>query len=83
MNNESENKSEIFYERTDINEFLREHPMVSDLYDATLQVLYTLNKLPLRYKEWDNTLLAYKNKCESLATYFGVSMPYRHGVRKP
>ena len=40
MNNESENKSEIFYERTDINEFLREHPMVSDLYDATLQVLY-------------------------------------------
>ena len=25
-----------FYERTDINEFLREHPMVSDLYDAVL-----------------------------------------------
>ena len=45
-------------------------------------MLYTLNKLPLRYKEWDNTLLAYKNKCESLAAYFGVSMPYRHGVRK-
>lgn len=46
-------------------------------------MLYTLNKLPLRYKEWDNTLLAFKNKCESLATYFDVSMPYRHGVRKP
>ena len=46
-------------------------------------MLYTLNKLPLRYKEWDNTLLAYKNKCESLATYFGNSMPYRHGVKRP
>lgn len=46
-------------------------------------MLYTLNKLPLRYKEWDNSLLAFKNKCESLATYFDVSMPYRHGVRKP
>ena len=40
MNNELQDKNEIFYERTDINEFLREHPMVSDLYDATLQVLY-------------------------------------------
>lgn len=46
-------------------------------------MLYTLNKLPLRYKEWDNTLLAYKNKCESLATYFGNSMPYRQGVKRP
>lgn len=40
MSNELQDKNEIFYERTDINEFLREHPMVSDLYDATLQVLY-------------------------------------------
>lgn len=46
-------------------------------------MLYTLNKLPLRYKEWDNSLLAFKNKCESLATYFDASMPYRHGQRKP
>lgn len=44
MNNEIPNKKEIFYERTDINEFLREHPMVSDLYDATLQVLYAQGK---------------------------------------
>lgn len=31
---------DIFYKRADINEFLREHPFVSDLYDATLQALY-------------------------------------------
>lgn len=40
MNNEYKANKEIYYERTDINEFLREHPMVSDLYDATLQALY-------------------------------------------
>lgn len=34
---------EIFYERKDINEFLREHPFVGDLYDATLQSLYYLD----------------------------------------
>lgn len=34
--------TEIFYVRTDINEFLREHTFVSDLYDVTLQYLYEL-----------------------------------------
>lgn len=34
-----ENK-DIFHKRTDVNEFLREHPFVSDLYDVTLQALF-------------------------------------------
>lgn len=34
--------TDIYYVRTDINEFLREHPFVSDLYDATLQCLFGL-----------------------------------------
>lgn len=37
-----EYNTEIFYVRTDINEFLREHTFVSDLYDVTLQYLYEL-----------------------------------------
>lgn len=40
MTKTSINNKDIFYKRADINEFLREHPFVSDLYDATLQALY-------------------------------------------
>ena len=36
--------TDIYYIRTDINEFLREHPFVSDLYDATLQCLFSLGE---------------------------------------
>lgn len=46
-------------------------------------ILHTLNRLPLRYREWDNTLLAFRNKCESLAACFGDSMPYKHGRKRP
>lgn len=35
-----EYNTEIFYVRTDINEFLREHSFVSDLYDVALQSLW-------------------------------------------
>lgn len=42
---------------------------------------YTMKKLPLRYKDWDTSLQSFKNKCESLATYFDASMPYRHGLK--
>ena len=36
--------TDFYYVRTDINEFLREHPFVSDLYDATLQCLFGLGE---------------------------------------
>lgn len=39
-----EYNTEIFYVRTDINEFLREHTFVSDLYDAVLQWLLISDK---------------------------------------
>ena len=39
-----EYNTEIFYVRTDINEFLREHPLVSDLYDVVLQWLLISDK---------------------------------------
>lgn len=44
---------------------------------------HTLKKLPLRYREWDDSLLSFRNKCESLAAYFGETMPYRHGQKRP
>lgn len=54
-----------------------------DVKTLANSMLYTLKKLPLRYKEWDASLTAFKNKCESLAAYFGDSMPYRHGLKRP
>lgn len=46
-------------------------------------IRYTMNELPLRYKEWGDNLRKFKDKCENLATYFGKSMPYRYGIQKP
>ena len=39
---------------------------------------HTMEKLPLRYKEWGNELKAYRNKCEALAQCFGTGMEYKY-----
>ena len=81
----------ILVDRTNVTNFARtmaawgiyKISSEDDVKTLANSMLYTLKKLPLRYKEWDASLTAFKNKCESLAAYFGDSMPYRHGVRKP
>lgn len=37
----------------------------------------TMAKLPKRYREWGGDLRKQRDKCESLATYFGQGMGYR------
>ena len=81
----------ILVDRTNVTNFARtmaawgiyKISSEDDVKTLANSMLYTLKKLPLRYKEWDASLTAFKNKCESLAAYFGDSMPYRHGQRRP
>lgn len=81
----------ILVDRTNITNFARTmaawgiYKITSedDIKQLANSMGYTLKKLPLRYKDWDDSLLSFRNKCESLAAYFGDSMPYRHGVKRP
>ena len=41
-------------------------------------IRHTMPNLTPRYKEWGSDLQKYKDKCESLASYFDESMPYKY-----
>lgn len=58
-----------FCKRTDVNEFLREHPMVSDLYDA---VLYNFRRMEVHENPLDVFNLAY----ELCVLIIEENMPY-------
>lgn len=81
----------ILVDRTNVTNFARtmaawgiyKITCEDDVKRLANSMLHTMSKLPLRYKEWDASLTSYKNKCESLAAYFGDSMPYRHGIKRP